>query len=89
MDQSDIDDVLQQSLTGGKLSRAEKSVLGEILTSGPGTEHQRDLMRNRAIEIARQSLLGPDAKESDRMAERRRGRAVGGRTCLKKQFRNR
>ena len=64
MNQSDVDVMLQQSLTDGKLSRAEKSVLKEILTSDADTQHQRDLLRNRAFEIARQSLLGPDAKNA-------------------------
>jgi len=56
MDQSDISDMLQQSLTEGKLSRAEKSVLREILTSDADTSHQRDLLRNRAFEIARPEM---------------------------------
>ena len=64
MNQSDMDGMLQQSLTDGKLSRAEKSVLREILTSDADTSHQRDLLRNRAFEIARLSLLGPDAKQA-------------------------
>ncbi len=64
MNQSDIEGMLQQSLTDGKLSRAEKLVLREILTSDAETSHQRDLLRNRAFEIARQSLLGPDAKKA-------------------------
>ena len=64
MNQSDIDSILQQSLTDGKLSRAEKSVLRAILTSDADTSHQRDLLRNRAFEIARLSLLGPDAKKA-------------------------
>ena len=64
MNQSDIDGMLQQSLTDGKLSRAEKSVLREILTSDADSAHQRDLLRNRAFEIARLSLLGPDAKKA-------------------------
>ena len=64
MNQSDIDDILQQSLTDGKLSRAEKSILKAILTNDADTSHQRDLLRNRAFEIARLSLLGPDAKKA-------------------------
>ncbi len=64
MNQSDIDSMLQQSLTDGKLSRAEKSVLRAILTSDADTSHQRDLLRNRAFAIARLSLLGPDAKKA-------------------------
>ena len=64
MNQSDIDGMLQQSLADGKLSRTEKSVLKEILTSDADTSHQRDLLRNRAFEIARLSLLGPDAKKA-------------------------
>ncbi|MEJ7590727.1 MAG: phospholipase D-like domain-containing protein [Planctomycetaceae bacterium] len=64
MNQSDIDGMLQQSLIDGKLSRAEKSVLRAILTSDAETAHQCDLLRNRAFEIARLSLLGPDAKKA-------------------------
>ena len=64
MNQSDIDSMLQQSLTDGKLPRAEKSVLRAILTSDADTSHQRDLLRNRAFAIARLSLLGPDAKKA-------------------------
>lgn len=64
MNQSDIEEMLRQSLIDGKLSRAEKSTLKAILTDDADTAHERDLLRNRAFEIARQSLLGPDARKA-------------------------
>lgn len=64
MNQSDIEEMLRQSLVDGKLSRAEKSTLKAILTDDADTAHERDLLRNRAFEIARQSLLGPDARKA-------------------------
>jgi len=64
MDQSAIEEMLRQSLTDGKLSRSEKATLKAILTSDADTSHERDLLRNRAFEIARLSLLGPDAKKA-------------------------
>ena len=56
--------MLKQSLSDGKLSRAEKATLRAILTNHADTSNERDLLRNRAFEIARQSLLGPDAKKA-------------------------
>lgn len=56
--------MLKQSLSDGKLSRAEKTALRAILTNHANTSNERDLLRNRAFEIARQSLLGPDAKKA-------------------------
>lgn len=56
--------MLKQSLSDGKLSRAEKMTLKSILTNDADTPHERNLLRNCAFEIARQSLLGPDAKRA-------------------------
>ena len=64
MNQSDIAEMLKQSLSDGKLSRAEKTTLKAILTNDADTSHERNLLRNCAFEIARQSLLGPDAKKA-------------------------
>ncbi|MEZ6059547.1 MAG: phospholipase D-like domain-containing protein [Planctomycetaceae bacterium] len=64
MDQSQIEAMLRQSLSDGKLSRAEKSALKAILTSDADTLHERDLLRNRAFEIARSSLLSPEPKKA-------------------------
>lgn len=56
--------MLKQSLSDGKLSRAEKATLKAILTNHADTSNERDLLRHRAFEIARQTLLGPDAKKA-------------------------
>lgn len=56
--------MLKQSLCDGKLSRAEKATLKAILTNHTDTSNERDLLRHRAFEIARESLLGPDAKKA-------------------------
>ncbi len=64
MDQSAIEQMLRQSLSDGKLSRAEKSTLRSILNSDADSEHERNLLRSRAFEITRSSLLGPNAKKA-------------------------
>lgn len=64
MNQADIETMLKQSLSDGKLSRAEKATLKAILTNHADTSNERDLLRHRAFEIARQTLLGPDAKKA-------------------------
>ena len=46
MNQSDIDDMLQQSLTDGKLSRAEKATLRAILTNDAEDNEENIVVTN-------------------------------------------
>ncbi|MEZ6128726.1 MAG: phospholipase D-like domain-containing protein [Planctomycetaceae bacterium] len=63
MNSSDLDELLKQTLSDGKVSRAEKTILRGILTNAADTARKRDLLRHQVFDVARESLLGPDAKK--------------------------
>ena len=56
--------MLKSSLQDGKLSRSEKQILRSLLAIDGDESHERDWIRNRAVQTARESLTGPDAKQA-------------------------
>jgi len=64
MNPSDYEEMLKQTLSDGKVSRAEKKILKAILTNSADTTHERDLLRHQVFKIAKQSLVDPDAKKA-------------------------
>lgn len=58
-----IDDILARTLDDFRVSRGEKKLLGDLLKESGASGHDLGLLRHRAFEMARDQLLGPDAKE--------------------------
>ena len=61
MNQEPLDRILQKTLDDFKVSRSENRVLHRILDELDASEQQRDVLRHRAFELARSSVLGPEA----------------------------
>ena len=58
-----IDDVLARTLDDFRVSRGEKKLLGDLLKETGASGHDLAFLRHRAFDMARDQLLGPDAKE--------------------------
>ena len=58
-----IDDILARTLDDFRVSRGEKKLLGDLLKETGASGHDLAFLRHRAFEMARDQLLGPDAKE--------------------------
>jgi phosphatidylserine/phosphatidylglycerophosphate/cardiolipin synthase-like enzyme len=56
MDRERIDTILARTLDDGRLSRAERKALGEVLAESIDRESDLDLVRSRVFAAARQSL---------------------------------
>ncbi len=63
MDTKGIDEALRKTLQDRKLSRSERKALGGVLSELQPDERERDLLRSRAFEIAREELATPRGKE--------------------------
>ncbi len=57
-----LDDILRATLEDFKISRGEKRVLKEILDSAKADSQRRAFVRSRAFELARDEVLGPQAR---------------------------
>lgn len=58
-----IDELLHQSLADYRISRGEKQALTDILDEAKADPRELALLRSRAFEIARQDVVGPEAKQ--------------------------
>ena len=58
-----IDDILARTLDDFRVSRGEKKLLGDLLKETGPSGHDLAFLRHRAFTLARDQLLGPDAKE--------------------------
>ena len=58
-----IDDILARTLDDFRVSRGEKRLLGDLLKEAGAGRHDLAFLRHRAFALAREKLLGPDAKE--------------------------
>ncbi len=57
-----VDDILRGTLEDFKISRGEKHVLKELLSDAKPTSQQLAFIRSRAFEMARDDVLGPQAR---------------------------
>jgi mitochondrial cardiolipin hydrolase len=63
MNVKELDEILARTLADGKLSRAERQVLSELLAEHDPDGRLRDLYRSRAFEAARGALEHPRQRE--------------------------
>ena len=59
---NEIDQILKQTLADFRLSRSEKRALGELLEELGANQRQLAVFRSRAFAVAREELLGPEAR---------------------------
>ncbi|MCA9066118.1 MAG: DUF1669 domain-containing protein [Planctomycetaceae bacterium] len=64
MERTQIEELLRQSLSDGRLSRSEKDVLQQVLEDDAETKHDRNWLRSRAFAIAKESLIDADGKKA-------------------------
>lgn len=69
MDTEEIDRALRQSLEDGRLSRAERQALSELLREAPIDAGKVSQLRARAFAIARERLTDPNARGTLEWAE--------------------
>lgn len=60
MNRESIEELLRQTLEDGKVSRSERAVLRSVLQTEATEPHDRDWIRNRAMEIAKAKVITPD-----------------------------
>ena len=58
-----IDTILARTLDDFRLSRGERKLLGDLLKEAHASGHDLAFLRHRAFEMARDQVLGPEAKQ--------------------------
>ena len=58
-----IDEILARTLDDFHLSRGEKKLVGDLIKETGANGHDLAFLRHRAFEMAREQLLGPDARK--------------------------